>query len=97
VPPNKPPSLRKIYNQLVRHQGNVSAAAKDLKMDSNELRRITRRTRGLMDAALEAAEQALDEAESVIHDGLKSPDRQKQLLAASQILRMSPGARRRRW
>lgn len=89
--------IDRIYDALVKHQGNVSAAAKALKMPARELRLITYRTRGLMDPALEACEQALDRAEAVITDGLKSPDRTRRLLAASQILRMSPAARRRGW
>jgi hypothetical protein len=91
------PNLPKIRKQLVHTGGNVSAAAKALKMDVRELRVLARRTPGLMDAVLEAAEQALDQAEAVIYQGLYSPDLTKRLLAASQILRMSPAARRRHW
>jgi hypothetical protein len=89
--------IDRLYDELVRTGGNVSAAAKALRMDVREARRLAKTTERLMDAALEAAERALDEAEAAIYAGLDHPDKQKRVLAASQILRLSPGARRRKW
>jgi hypothetical protein len=46
-------------------------------------------------AASEQVEQAIDEAEHVVRDGLRSPDMGKRLAAASFLLRQSEARRRR--
>jgi hypothetical protein len=89
--------LNKAYRALIKHHGNVSRAAKLLKVPAPDLRSLIRIIPRLIDAALEAEEQALDEAEAVMRATLKHPDMHWRLEAAGHILRTSPAARRRGW
>jgi hypothetical protein len=84
-----------IYDELVRTGGNVSETARTLRVPVIDLRRLTRIAPSLIEAALEAEEQALDEAEAVLRQALKSADWSRKLAAAGHILRTSPAARRR--
>jgi len=88
---------KRVIRELKRADGNVSAAAKRLKAPIHDLRLMTRARPELMAAALEAAEQALDEAEAAIYEGLRSPDKGRRLAAAAYMLRKSPAAKRRNW
>jgi len=90
-------SLKAIYLELVRMAGNVSAAARRLDVPVHDLRLMTRAHPELIDAALEAQEQALDKAERIVMAALDGDDMTKRLEAAKTILRLSPAARRRGW
>jgi hypothetical protein len=89
--------LNKAYRALLKHHGNVSAAARTLKVPAHDLRLLTRALPELIEAAMEAEEQALDEAEAVLRAALKHLDAGRRLEAAGHILRTSPAARRRGW
>jgi hypothetical protein len=83
--------------ELIRTQGNVKAAATSLGVPPHDLRLMTLSMPRLIQAALEAEEQALDEAEAAVRATLKSPDKARALAAAGHILRTSPAAKRRGW
>jgi hypothetical protein len=85
---------KRVLRALKRVDGNVSAAARKLKVPIVDLRQMTTQSPELIDAALEAAEQALDKAEAAIYEGLRSPDATKRIQAASHILRNWPATRR---
>jgi hypothetical protein len=87
--------LMKVRRELIRAGGNVTAAARKLGVPVHDLRQTTRATPGLLEAALEAEEQALDKAEAELMRALRSPDPTKRLAAAAYLLRKSPAARRR--
>jgi hypothetical protein len=86
-----------IYDELLRTGGNVTETARTLGVPIHDLRLLTLASPGLIEAALEAEEQALDEAEAVVRQALKSVDLSRRLAAAGHILRMSPAAKRRGW
>jgi hypothetical protein len=89
--------LKRVYRELVRAGGNMLAAARRLKVPTEDLRRMSLAVPVLLEAALEAEEQTLDEAEAVVREALKSDDKTRRLQAATYILRRSEAARRRGW
>jgi hypothetical protein len=89
--------LDQAAKELIRTQGNVSAAAKALGVPVHDLRLLTRAEPRLIEAAFEAEEQALDEAEAQIRAALNSDDKARALAAAAALLRASPAAKRRDW
>lgn len=89
--------LKKAARALKAHDGNISAAAKRLRVPAHDLRLLAQACPELVGAALEAEERRLDEAEAELMACLKSPDTATRLEAASYILRISPAARRRGW
>ena len=89
--------LKRVYLELVRMAGNISAAARRLDVPVHDLRIMTRVHPELIDAALEAQEQALDKAERIVMGALDGDDMAKRLEAAKTILRLSPAARKRGW
>ena len=89
--------LAKAAKELIRTQGNVSAAAKALGVPIHDLRLLTRAEPRLIEAAFEAEEQALDKAEAEIRNALNSADKARALAAAAALLRISPAAKRRDW
>jgi hypothetical protein len=89
--------LIKARRVLIKHHGNISAAAKKLRVPIRDLRLAALAVPALIEAALEAEEQALDEAEAVVREALKSGDMSRRLAAAGHVLRTSPAARRRGW
>jgi hypothetical protein len=89
--------LAATCRELVRAGGNVSATAAALGVPTHDLRRMVSAVPQLIEAALEAEEQALDQAEEVIREALDSEDLSQRLAAAGHILRTSPAAKRRGW
>jgi hypothetical protein len=90
-------NLDKAAKELIRTQGNVTAAAKALGVPAHDLRLLTRAHPRLIEAAFEAEEQALDRAEAEIRSALNSSDKARALSAAAALLRISPAAKRRDW
>ena len=80
---------------LLKKHGNISATAKKLGVPVHDLRLMALAVPALSNAALEAEEQALDEAEAVIRRALKDNDAARRIAAAGHILRTSPAAKRR--
>ena len=89
--------LDQAAKQLIRNQGNITAAAKALGVPAPDLRLLTRAHPRLIEAAFEAEEQALDRAEAEIRNALNSSDKARALSAAAALLRISPAAKRRDW
>jgi hypothetical protein len=88
--------LGEARKALMAACGSVSIAAKALKCQTVELRLVAIEP-ALVEAAIEAEEQALDEAEAVVRKALRSANAAERLLAAGHLLRTSPAASRRGW
>lgn len=86
-----------VERALVDAQGNVSAAARALSVPTGDLRRLIWATPALADAAYEAVEQALDEAQAALITGLRHENLGRRLKAAAFFLRRTEAARRRGW
>jgi hypothetical protein len=96
VPANcKALDLAIVERTLVDLRGNVAAAARSLCVPS--VRKLVWATPLLADAVFEQLEQKIDEAEEVLHQGLRSSDLGLRLQAARFILRQSEFGRRRGW
>ena len=85
----EPATRAAVEGEFIRTGANLSTAAKALGVPVHDLRLLTRAIRGLIEAALEAEEQALDEAEGVLHEAVRSGDKRRRIAAAGFILRMS--------
>jgi hypothetical protein len=85
------------YQALLKSQGNISAAARLLGLPVSDFRIYSRANPHVRAAALEAEEEALDEAEATLRAALKSEDMGRALAAAAHILRTNPAAWRRGW
>jgi hypothetical protein len=72
----------------------VSAAAKALGVRASDLRTMSRRVPALVDAALEAVERALDEAESIVLEGLPSESPSARMSSAAYLVALSAARRR---
>jgi len=88
-------ALADVEHELVRAEGNVSAAAKRLSVPAADLRVMTRSVPALMDTAFEAVERGLDRVEQILSEGLRNEDIRRRLKAASFLLRHSGAGRRR--
>jgi hypothetical protein len=66
--------LAAIETELVRTEGNVTAAAMALSVPSADLRKLVWSTKSLTDVIFEQIEQMIDEAEQALRDGLKDTD-----------------------
>jgi hypothetical protein len=98
VPANcKALDLAVVERALVDLHGNVTAAARSLSVPSVDLRKLVWATPLLADAVFEQLEQKIDEAEEVLHQGLRSSDLGLRLQAARFLLRQSEFGRRRGW
>jgi hypothetical protein len=86
-----------VERALVDARGNVTAAARTLSVPSGDLRRLIWATPSLADAAFEQIEQAIDEAQAVLFEGLQCDDWGRRFQAAVFVLRHSEAARRRGW
>jgi hypothetical protein len=96
VPANcKVLDLAIVERALVDLRGNVTAAARSLSVPSVDLRKLVWATPLLADAVFEQLEQKIDEAEEVLHQGLRSSDLGLRLQAARFLLRQSEFGRRR--
>jgi hypothetical protein len=89
--------LPAVERELIRTGANVSAAAKALGVPVHDLRVLTRTRPRLIEIALEAEEQRLDEAQAELFAVLRGKDMRKRLAAASFILRRTEAGRRRGW
>jgi acetyl-CoA carboxylase alpha subunit len=77
----------RIAAELVKAEGNVHRAAKALGVRPNDLRRLTVAEPRLIEAALEAAELALDHAEAQLLKALRKGQLSNRLQAAAYIVR----------
>jgi hypothetical protein len=89
--------LAAVERELIRTGANVSATAKTMGVPVHDLRLLTRAIPRLIEAGLEAEEQAIDEATAVLLDALKTGDQAARLLAAKVLLTQSSAGRRRGW
>lgn len=88
--------LEAVGLELIRTGGNVKAAGRALGVPTHDLRLLTYAVPALMDAALESAERALDEAEAMVLDAVRAPDdMRRRIRAAGFYLRASSAGRRR--
>jgi hypothetical protein len=88
--------LSAVEAELVKHRCNLAAAARALGVPASDLRRLVS-WGPLAAAASEQVERAIDKAETVLLDGLDSPDVMVRLKAATSLLTLSPAGRRRGW
>jgi hypothetical protein len=89
--------LAAIKAELIRTEGNITAAATALSVPSADLRKLVWSTTSLADAVFEQIEQMIDEALQVLRDGLKDKDAGRRLQAAVALLTLSPAGRKRGW
>ena len=87
--------LEAAGRELIRTGGNVSAAAKALGVPALDLRLLTYAAPELIDAALEAEERVLDEAQAVVREAMRVGDMRRRVMAAGFFLRATAAARRR--
>jgi hypothetical protein len=87
--------LEAAGRELIRAGGIVSRAAKALGVDRRDFRQLVYAHPELLDAALEAEELALDEAEEVVLATMRTGDMRSRIKAARFILRNSAAGRRR--
>jgi hypothetical protein len=89
--------LDRVRRALFKADGNVTRAAKALKVPSVDLRRLTWRHPTLIMDALEHAHRLIDEAEEKLREALRGADRERALRASLFILGHSPAAWERGW
>jgi hypothetical protein len=87
--------LEAAGRDLIRSGGNVSAAAKTIGVPAHDLRVLTYAVPELMDAALEAEERVIDEAEAVLLEAMRGGDMRRRIRAAGLFLRATATGRRR--
>jgi hypothetical protein len=87
--------LEAAGRELIRAGGNVSAAARALGVPAHDLRLLTFAVPELIDAALEAEEQVLDQAEALLFEAMEAEDMRWRVRAAGLFLRATPAGRRR--
>jgi hypothetical protein len=74
--------LEAAGRELIRVSGDVGAAAQALGVPAHDLGLLTWAVPELIDAALEAQERALDEAEALLIEAMESDDMQRRIRAA---------------
>jgi hypothetical protein len=89
--------LNRVRRALFRADGNVTRAAKALKVNSVDLRRLTQRHPTLIMDALEQAHRLVDCAEAKLREALAGENKDRALAAATYILSHSAAARERGW
>jgi hypothetical protein len=87
--------LEAVGRELIRTGGNVSAAASALGVPTPDLRRLVYARPELLDAALEAEERVIDEAEALLLEAMEDGDARRRIRAAGFFLRATAGGRRR--
>ena len=87
--------LEAAGRELIRTGGNVSAAAKALGVPARDLRLLTFAVPELIDAALEAEEQVLEEAQALLLEAVRGGDMRRRIRAAGLFLRATAAGRRR--
>ena len=85
--------LETAGRELIRASGNVSTTAKALKVPVRDLRLLVYAQPELLDAALEAEEQLLDEAQALLLKAIRGGDMRRRIRAAGLFLRAT-GRRR---
>lgn len=84
-----------IFALLMAHDGNITKAAKELKIDPIRLRAYVRAVPALRRAMEETLEQGVDEAVDVIFEALRDKSSfQNRYYAAKELLRSEAGRRR---
>jgi hypothetical protein len=89
--------LNRVRRALFKADGDVTRAAKSLKVKSADLRRLTWRHPTLIMDALEHAHRLVDRAESKLRQALDGDHAERSLRAATFILSHSSAARERGW
>lgn len=74
-PDSLPLDVEECRTALWMHNGNVTEAAKTLKVSSSRLRSFIKSSAYLSAEAAEAREQLVDKAEDVVREALNDPDR----------------------
>jgi hypothetical protein len=77
----------RITAEIVKAEGSIIKAAKALNVRTGELRRFCLKDRALIEAALEAAELALDKAEAQVWRALRKGQLSNRLQAAAFVVR----------
>lgn len=90
-------ALAAIEAELIRTEGNITAAATALSVPSADLRKLVWSTPSLTDIIFEQLEQMIDGAEQALRDGLKDTDKTRRLQAAVALLTLSAAGRKRGW
>jgi hypothetical protein len=81
--------------ELIRAGGSVNAAAKALGVPTRDLRLLTFAVPELIDAALEAEERVVEEAEALLFAAMRGGDMRRRIRAAGFFLRATAAGRRR--
>ncbi len=89
--------LDRVRRALFKADGNVTRAAKSLKVKSADLRRLTWRHPKLIMDAFEHAHRLVDKAESKLLEALDGDHAERALRASLFILSHSAAARERGW
>jgi hypothetical protein len=84
-----------VAEALIRHDANVRNAARALGVPSGDLRKLVLGDQRLADAALEAVELRLDDAEANLHQALHSDDPRRRDAVSMFLLRNSQRAAKR--
>jgi hypothetical protein len=80
--------IRSVEAELVQHRYNIPGATRALGVPASDLRRLV--AWGPPAAGSKQVEPAIDNAEAVLRDGLKSPDLTARLKAAKALLTLGP-------
>jgi hypothetical protein len=86
-----------VRRALFKFDGNITRAAKALKVSSADLRRLAWRNPTLIVDALEHAHRMVDKAESKLLEALDGDHQERALRASLFILSHSAAARERGW
>jgi hypothetical protein len=89
--------LDRVKRALFKHEGNVSKAARTLRVNSLDLRRLCWARHELVALALEHAHRLVDKAESKLLEALDGDHPERSLRASLFILSHSAAARERGW
>jgi hypothetical protein len=89
--------LAAIEAQLIRTEGNVTAAATALSVPSADLCKLVWSTTSLTDVIFEQLEQMIDEAEQALRNRLKDADMGRRLQVATALLTQSAAGRKCGW
>jgi hypothetical protein len=89
--------LAEVERELIRRDCNVSATAKALAVPVQDLRLLTLARPRLMEAAFEAVERSLDEAEAIAREAARNGDARQRIAAAGYLLRNTEAGRCRGW
>jgi hypothetical protein len=88
--------LEAVGRLLIRLGGNVSGAARALEVPTHDLRMLVYAVPELLDAAIEAEEAAIDQAQGVLIKAMRVGAMPRRIKAASLFLRAAAAGRRRR-